>query len=67
VPGNGRLWDLIKNPMMLTLFAATCEVQVKHRDSRFCSFKAMVESPGELLWNFIEAQVTVVPSKKSQT
>ncbi|HLP44936.1 MAG TPA: NACHT domain-containing protein, partial [Candidatus Kapabacteria bacterium] len=63
VSGKGRLGKLIKNPMMLTLYAASCEVQVKHRDSRYCSFKDKVESPGELLWNFIEAQVALLPDK----
>ncbi|MDQ1350845.1 MAG: hypothetical protein QG657_1147, partial [Acidobacteriota bacterium] len=63
VSGKGRLGKLIKNPMMLTLYAASCEVQVKHRDSRYCSFKDRVESPGELLWNFIEAQVALLPEK----
>ncbi|HLP62103.1 MAG TPA: NACHT domain-containing protein [Candidatus Deferrimicrobium sp.] len=63
VSGKGKLGKLIKNPMMLTLYAASCEVQVKHRDSRYCSFKDRVESPGELLWNFIEAQVALLPEK----
>jgi hypothetical protein len=56
-PGQGRLRGLIKNPMMLTLYAAACEVQKNQQDSRYCCFKEIVESPGELLWNFIEAQV----------
>jgi hypothetical protein len=63
VPGKGRLGNLIKNPMMLTLFVASCEVQEKHRDTRYCSFKDRVASPGELLWNFIEAQVALLPDK----
>jgi hypothetical protein len=62
-PGQGRLWNLIKNPMMLTLYAATCEVREKYRDSRYCSFKPGVETPGELLWNFIEAQAALLPGK----
>jgi hypothetical protein len=63
VPGQERLRGLIKNPMMLTLYAASCEVQENHRDSRYCCFKNIVESPGELLWNFIEAQVAKLPDR----
>ncbi len=63
VPGKGRLGNLIKNPMMLMLYAASCEVREKHRDTRYCSFKDRVDSPGELLWNFIEAQVALLPEK----
>jgi hypothetical protein len=42
---------------MLTLYAATCEVQNRNRESQHCRFKDRVESVGELLWNFMEAQV----------
>jgi hypothetical protein len=63
IPGPGRLRDLLGNPMMLTLYAASCEVRDLHRDSRYCCFKETVESPGELLWNFIEAQVARLPER----
>jgi WD40 repeat protein len=63
VPGQERLRGLIKNPMMLTLYAASCEVQENQRYSRYCCFKDTVESPGELLWNFIEAQVAKLPDR----
>jgi WD40 repeat protein len=63
VPGQERLRGLIKNPMMLTLYAASCEVQENQQDSRYCCFKDTVESPGELLWNFIEAQVAKLPDR----
>jgi len=63
VSENERLITLIKNPMMLTLYAASCEVQENHQDSRYCCFKETVESPGELLWNFIEAQVAKLPDR----
>jgi WD40 repeat protein len=62
-PGQERLRGLLRNPMMLTLYAASCEVQENQRDSRYCFFKDTVESPGELLWNFIEAQVAKLPEK----
>jgi len=57
IPGQARFLQLIGNPMMLTLYAATCEVQNKNRESEYCRFKDRVESVGELLWNFMEAQV----------
>lgn len=63
VPGQERLRGLLRNPMMLTLYAASCEVQENQRDSRYCCFKDTVESPGELLWNFIEAQVAKLPER----
>jgi WD40 repeat protein len=63
VPGQERLRGLLRNPMMLTLYAASCEVQENQRDSRYCCFKDKVESPGELLWNFIEAQVAKLPDR----
>jgi WD40 repeat protein len=55
--GNGRLGHLLRNPMMLTLYASTCEVQEKWKRG---NFKEKVETPGELLWNFMEAQMAVL-------
>jgi len=53
---DDRLWSLLGNPMMLTLFAATGEwVQKCRGDDRFY-FKEISETTGELLWNFTEAQ-----------
>ncbi len=66
VPGQERLRGLLRNPMMLTLYAASCEVQENQRDSKYCCFKETVESPGELLWNFIEAQVAKLPDRVGQ-
>jgi WD40 repeat protein len=63
VPGQERLRGLLRNPMMLTLYAASCEVQENQCDSSYCCFKDTVESPGELLWNFIEAQVAKLPER----
>jgi len=57
VPTQERLKSLIRNPMMLTLYAASCEVQETYKKSSYCHFKERVETPGELLWNFMEAQV----------
>jgi hypothetical protein len=57
VPGQERLRNLLCNPMMLTLYAASGQVLENQRESRSCCFKETVETPAELLWNFIEAQV----------
>jgi len=63
VPKQERLWKLLHNPMMLTLYAASCEVQENHKDSPYCCFKDTVDTPGELLWNFMEAQVAKLPER----
>lgn len=60
---SNQLRQLIKNPMMLTLYASTCEVQKDHLLDKNCDFKKQVESPGELLWNFLEAQVARLPER----
>jgi WD40 repeat protein len=52
-----RLSQLLKNPMMLTLYTATCEVQENHRHDSYIDFKGSAETPGEIMWNFGEAQV----------
>ena len=65
-PEPGRLRRLLRNPMMLTLYAASCEIQKNHQDSRYCSFKELVETPGELLWNFIQSQVARLPERIGQ-
>lgn len=59
----GRLKELVANPMMLTLYAASCDVVKMHGESVYCDFKKEVETPGELLWNFIEAQVAILPER----
>ncbi|MCX6583265.1 MAG: SMEK domain-containing protein [Candidatus Aminicenantes bacterium] len=63
MPEQERLRKLLCNPMMLTLYAVTCEVQANHRDNRYCHFKETVDAPGELLWNFMEAQVAQLPER----
>ena len=52
-----RLSQLLKNPMMLTLYTATCEVQGNHRHDSYIYFRDSAETPGEIIWNFCEAQV----------
>ena len=62
-PEQERLQKLLCNPMMLTLYAATCEMQANHRDNQYCDFKETVDASGELLWNFMEAQVARLPER----
>ncbi|MGE5343174.1 MAG: SMEK domain-containing protein [Candidatus Omnitrophota bacterium] len=56
LPEQKGLKQLIQNPMMLTLYAASCEDRERKETSYF-QFKDKIESPGELLYNFMEAQV----------
>jgi WD40 repeat protein len=53
---HAKLLELLRNPMMLTIYASTCEVQKIQKNNSFFEFKSSVESTGELLWNFLEAQ-----------
>jgi len=57
LPAQEQLKILIRNPMMLTLYAVSCEDREKYKDSSYFRFKEKVESTGELLYNFMEAQV----------
>jgi WD40 repeat protein len=61
--GGIRLRQLIRNPMMLTLYTSTSEFHKEHRVDENCNFKERVESPGELLWNYLEAQVVRLPKR----
>jgi WD40 repeat protein len=49
--------ELLKNPMMLTIYGASCEIVKIHGKNSQYDFKQRVEMPGDLLWNFIETQV----------
>ena len=55
--GEYLLRRLLQNPMMLTIYAASCDVVKEYGDSSQYDFKQGVGTPGELLWNFMEAQV----------
>lgn len=55
--GEHRLRKLLRNPMMLTIYAASCEILNQYRMNPNYDFKQKDESAGEILWNFIEAQV----------
>ncbi len=57
VPEDEGFAELLGNPMLLTLYGATAGWVTRYQaDSRF-AFKTKVASMGELLWNFLEAQV----------
>jgi hypothetical protein len=62
-PPPGRLRVLTGNPMMLTLYAAAGKVKQDYPGSALCRFKDRVETPGELLWNFMQAQVALLPER----
>ncbi|MGE5341688.1 MAG: hypothetical protein ACM3SY_09425 [Candidatus Omnitrophota bacterium] len=66
LPEGTELKNLIRNPMMLTLYTASCEIQENHQHTPGCDFKPDVETPGELLWNFMQAQVAVWRDKLGQ-
>lgn len=57
VESKSPIRELLKNPMMLTIYAASCEIVKVHGKNSQYDFKQRVEMPGELLWNFIETQV----------
>jgi WD40 repeat protein len=56
---EGGLLPLLRNPMMLTLYTSTCEVQGRYAGD----FKEKVKTAGELLWNFMEAQAVKLPER----
>ena len=57
MPQNAFLSEVLSNPMMLTIYAASNEVIEKYRNHPALNFKESVSSRAELLWNFLEAQL----------
>lgn len=57
LPKDKTLRQLIENPMMLSLYAISCEVLKNHKDNPLIKFKGTIETSGELIWNYIEGQV----------
>lgn len=53
---NEPINRMLRNPMMLTMYASTCEVVKIHQGDKRFRFKEPVKNAGELMWNFIEAQ-----------
>ncbi len=56
MPGSEGLKNLIKNPMMLTLYAGSSSIALNYEKDKRFSFLS-ITSYGELLWNFNEAQL----------
>ena len=56
IPADKQLLILISNPMMLTIYVASCEMMEKYKNNSRFEFKISITTRGELLWNFIEAQ-----------
>ncbi|MEN8905672.1 MAG: hypothetical protein ABF289_06920 [Clostridiales bacterium] len=53
---NERLLKILSNPMMLSIFAFSCNLIEPHKNNPYFNWKNDVESPGEILWDYIEAQ-----------
>ena len=50
--------ELLGNPMMLTLFAASSELFDRYAsDTKEYEFRQNIGSAGEIMWNFLEAQL----------
>ena len=56
-PMEPDLQRLILNPLMLALFSASSKIWEQYRDDSFFEFKNQVTNVGELMWNYLEAQV----------
>lgn len=54
---QGNLLELVRNPMMLTLYAATSEIMSQNFRNSEYRFKEGVSTGGEMLCNFIECQL----------
>lgn len=52
---KGKLLELIRNPMMLTLYASTCHVMNDSIGRKQYEFKEKANTTGEMFWNFIES------------
>ena len=59
-PSSPVLRQLITVPLNLTLYAATSEIIAKHDSRGVFSFKNPATSAGDLLWNYLEAQLIKV-------
>ncbi|KAA0992084.1 WD40 domain-containing protein [Dyadobacter aurulentus] len=54
---NAQIDSFIQIPMMLTIFANTCEIVEEYKSDVRFNLKKSVTTSGELLWNFIESQI----------
>jgi WD40 repeat protein len=60
---NARLNKILSNPMMLSIFVVSCNIIEPHRNNPYFNWKNEVESPGEILWDYVEAQHSSLISK----
>ncbi|MEQ8156128.1 MAG: hypothetical protein ABRQ25_14775 [Clostridiaceae bacterium] len=51
-----KTFDLLRNPMMLTIYSITCHMLKVNRNTKLI-LKDKVETYGELMWNYKEAQL----------
>ncbi|MEJ7736277.1 MAG: TIR domain-containing protein [Chitinophagaceae bacterium] len=56
-PEDQRLRQILQNPMMLTLYANANEIIEKYKLDKQFEFKPYTTTQGELLWNYLEAQI----------
>ncbi|MBM7557794.1 NACHT domain-containing protein [Halanaerobacter jeridensis] len=67
LPEEERMLDLIRNPMMLTIYAKTYKQKQNSKiANKALDFKDKVNSAGELLWDFIEANLLEVYKSNKQ-
>lgn len=51
----GPFWELLKNPMMLTVYCKTCEELNHHQDIDFFKFYEEYQTKAELMSNYLES------------
>lgn len=56
-PKDLKLQQTIQNPMMLTLYAHANEIIKYYQYDKKFKFKPIITTPGELIWNYFEAQI----------
>ena len=56
-PESKDIIELLRNPMMLTLYTGSSQLAIRFKDHETLNFKERVTSKGELLHTFIEGQL----------
>ena len=56
-PDDQRLRQILQSPMMLTLYANSSEIVEHYNGNELFDFKHQTSIQGELIWNFLEAQL----------
>ena len=49
------VWELLRSPMMLTVYCKTCETVQLHEDNPNFRFLQNIQTRGELIYNFVES------------